>query len=206
MSMLDIAYYDILYQTGLLQGVKHFYLTDSWYFKLQKWTKNNLHQKYTIILYYYNIFWERLFGMHPRYVYIFRTSVRLQTRHISSIHKLLVKSTFPRHFTQIQLKKPLRYPLRQNPLKSSISPLFTSSKITTIPPKILSTHWKIKLLSNSTKIPIYNKEITRQNTHIYNSSIQQNTSKINTFTQYKIYKQYNSIEVVFFIIKISSKF
>ena len=116
--------------------------------------------------------------------------------------KICVSETFHLKPTQ----KPLRYPLRQNPLKLSISPLFTPSKITTIPPKILSTHWKIRLLSNSTENTIYNKEITLQNQLIYNSKITQNTSKINTFTQHKIYKQYNSIEVIFFIIKITSKF
>ena len=75
----------------------------------------------------------------------------------------------------------VRYPLRANPLKSSISPLFTSSKITTIPPKILSKPYKIRLQSNSTENTIFNKEITHQKPSIYNSSIIQNTSKINTF-------------------------
>ena len=87
-----------------------------------------------------------------------------------------------------------------------ISPILTQSKITILTQKIPSTPWKIKLLSNSTENTIYNKEITLQNQLIYNSKITQNTSKINTFTQHKIYKQYNSIEVVFFIIKITSKF
>ena len=47
--------------------------------------------------------------------------------------------------------KSLRYTLRANPLKSSISPLSTTPKITIIPPKILSNPYKIRLQSNSTK-------------------------------------------------------
>ena len=71
-------------------------------------------------------------------VYILEQAAGSKEGHICSIHKPLVKSTFSKHFTQIQLKTPLRYPLRQNPPKSSISPFFTPSKITTIPPKIPS--------------------------------------------------------------------
>lgn len=126
--------------------------------------------------------------MYPRYVYIFITSVRLQTRYIYSIHKLLVKSAFPKYFIQNLSKQPLRYPLRANPLKSSISPLSTTPKITTYHPKIPSKPYKIRLQSNSTKNHIFNKEITHQNTPIYNSSIPQNTSKTNTFSQRKIHK------------------
>ena len=67
--------------------------------------------------------------------------------------------------------------------------------------KYLSSPYKIRLQSNSTKNHIFNKEITHQNTPIYNSSIPQNTSKTNTFSQRKIHKQYHSIEVIFFVIK-----
>ena len=95
----------------------------------------------------------------------------------------------------------VRYPLRQNIEKSSISPLFTSPKITTITPKILSNPYKLRLLSNSTENTIYNKEITLQNQLIYNSPTTQNTSKINTFQQYQVYKQHHFIEVINFIIK-----
>ena len=158
-------------------------------------------KKDTIILYYYSISSYHDGGV----VYILEQTSGCQERYICSIHKLLVKSTFPKYLTKNHSQTPLRYPLRANPLKSSISQLFTPSKITTIPPEIPSTHWKIRLLSNSTENTIYNKEITLQNQLIYNSKITQNTSKINTFTQHKIYKQYNSIEVVFFIIKITSK-
>ena len=114
-------------------------------------------------------------------VYILEQAAGSQERHISSIHKLLVKSAFSKHFTQIQLKTPLRYPLRQNLEKSSISSLSTPSKITTIPPKIPSNHWKISILSNLTENTIFNKEITHQKPSIYNSLITQNTSKSNTF-------------------------
>ena len=148
---------------------------------MQKWTKSKLHQKTyhnTVLLL---CIWERLFGMHPRYVYIFRTSVRLSERYICSTHKLLVKSTFPKCFTSNPPKQPLRYPLRQSPLKSSISPFFTPSKITTISPKTPSNPYKIRFHSNSTENHIFNKEIIHKNTSIYNTSIQQNTSNINTF-------------------------
>ena len=134
-------------------------------------------------------------------VYILGRAAGCRKGHICSIHKLLVKSTFPRHFTQIQLKTPLRYPLRQNIEKSSISPLFTSSKIIKITFKITSNPYKLRLLSNSTENRIHNKETTRQNSSIYISSIIQITSKINTFQPYQIYKQYHSIEVTFFTSK-----
>ena len=55
-----------------------------------------LHHKHIIILYYYSIFLVQKGGI----VYIFRTFIRHVNRHICSIHKLLVKSAFPRHFTQ----------------------------------------------------------------------------------------------------------
>ena len=54
--------------------------------------------------------------------------------------------------------------------------------------KIPLSPYKIRLQSNSTKNHIFNKEITHQNTPIYNSSIPQNTSKTNTFSQRKIHK------------------
>ena len=61
------------------------------------------------------------------------------------------------------------------------SPIFTPSKITTIPPKTPLSPYKIRLQSNSTKNHIFNKEITHQKTSIYNSLITQNTNKSNTF-------------------------
>ena len=108
--------------------------------------------------------------------------------------KISVSETFYLKPTQ----KPLRYLLRQNPLKSSIPPLFTSSKITTIPPKIPSNPYKIRFPSNSTENTIYNKEITLQNQLIYNSKITQTTSKINIFQPCQINKQHHSIEVIIF--------
>ena len=98
----------------------------------------------------------------------------------------------------------VRYPLRANPTKSSISPLFTSQKITTISPKIPSNPYKSILLSNSTENHIFNKETTHQKLSIYDSKITQITSKINTFSLYQIHKQYHSIEVIIFIIKFIS--
>ena len=137
--------------------------------------------------------------MYRGYVYIFRTFVRMVNRHIWCFHKPLVKSAFPRHFTKTKPKTPLRHPLRQNIEKSSISPLTTSSKIATLIPKIPSNPYKSILLSNSTENTIFNKEITHQNYSIYNSSIQQNTSKINTFTIQHKSKFHSSIEVQKFI-------
>ena len=83
----------------------------------------------------------------------------------------------------------------------AFSPFFTPSKITTIPPKIPSNPWKISISSNSTENTIFNKEITHQNQSIYSSPTTQNTSKINTFQQYQVYKQHHFIEVINFIIK-----
>ena len=89
------------------------------------------------------------------------------------------------------------------------SPIFTTPKITTIPPKTPLSPYKIRLKSNSTENIIFNKEITHQNTPIYNSSITKNTSKINTFQQHSIHKQHHSIEVIIFYhqihIKLTSK-
>ena len=80
----------------------------------------------------------------PRWgmVYILEQMFDCRKGHISSIHKPLVKSAFPRHFTSNSPKQPLRYPLRANQTKSSISLLFTTPKITILTPKILSTHYK----------------------------------------------------------------
>ena len=61
--------------------------------------------------------------------------------------------------------------------------------------KYLSNPCKLRLKSNSTENTIFNKEITHQNTSIYSSSIQQNTSKINTFTLKRKSKFHSSIEV-----------
>ena len=78
--------------------------------------------------------------------------------YICSIHKLLAKSTFPKYLIKNHPKQSLRYTLRQNPLKSSISPLFTPSKITILTPKIPSNTYKLRLQSNSTKNPIFNNK------------------------------------------------
>ena len=92
-------------------------------------------------------------------------------------------------------QKSLRYSLRANPLNSSISPLFTPSKITILTPKIPSNHWKSSTFSNSTENIIFNKEIIHKNISINNSEISQNTSKINTFTLQHKSKFHTSIEV-----------
>ena len=121
--------------------------------------------------------------------------------YICSIHKLLAKSTFPKYLIKNHPKQSLRYTLRQNPLKSSISPLFTPSKITTIPPKTTSNPYKSILHSNSTKNHIFNNKISPHKPPKSNHKITQNISKINTFQPYQIHKQHYSIEVIFFIIK-----
>ena len=55
-SKLDISHYDILYQTGSMQGVKHFYLTDSQYVTCKNVQFTSYTKKDTIILYYYSMF------------------------------------------------------------------------------------------------------------------------------------------------------
>ena len=97
-------------------------------FKLQKCTKYKLSKKDTIILYYYSIFMapqqlaQQGHGLH----YSFGTAPQLRGH------------VFHPHVPYIFHHFPLRYQLRQTPIKSSISPLFTPSKITTKPPKNLS--------------------------------------------------------------------
>ena len=76
-------------------------------------------------------------------------------------------------------KKPLRYSLRANPTKSSISPLFTTPKITTISPK------------NT----IFNNKTTSYKPPKIQSQNLTNTSKINTFTLQHKSKFHLSIEV-----------
>ena len=65
-------------------------------------------------------------------VYILGQTAGSQERHICSIHKPLIKSAFPRHFTKTKPKTPLRYTLRQNAYFTPFSPLLTQPKITTI--------------------------------------------------------------------------
>ena len=113
-------------------------------------------------------------------VYILGHATGSQERHICSIHKPLIKSAFPRHFTQIKPKIPLRYTLRQNAHFTPFSPIPTTPKTTTYHSKIPSNPWKIKLLSNSTENTIFNNEIAHQKPSTYISSLIQNTSKINT--------------------------
>ena len=136
-----------------------------------------------------------MFGIDRGIVYILEQAFDCQEGHICSIHKPLVKSAFPRHFTLIQLKTPLRYPLRQSPLKSSISPLFIPSKITTLTQKIHSNPYKSNTFSNSPKNTIFNNKTTSHKPPKIQSQNLTNTSKINTFTiQYKS-KFHTSIEV-----------
>lgn len=89
------------------------------------------------------------------------------------------------------------------------SAISTSPKIIKNTFKTPLSPYKIRLKSNSTENTIYNNEITHQKPSIHISSITQNTSKINTFTQHKIHKQYHSIEVIIFYhqihIKLTSK-
>ena len=127
--------------------------------------------------------------------YIFRTFVRQANRHICSTHKPLVKSAFPKYFTLIQLKTPLRYPLRQTPAKSSIPPLFIPSKITTLTQKIHSNPYKSNTFSNSPKNTIFNNKTTSHKPPKIQSQNLKNTSKINTFTLQHKSKFHLSIEV-----------
>lgn len=92
----------------------------------------------TIKIYYNIVLLLYVFSAIRGVVYILVYATKSQEWHICSTHKLLVKSTFPKYLIKNHPKQPLRYPLRQNPLKSSISPLPTKPKITTIPLKIPS--------------------------------------------------------------------
>ena len=144
-------------------------------------------KKHTIILYYYSMFSHHKGGM----VYILERITGSQERHICSIHASTpILSSIPSS---------------TKPWKINVFRYFNITKNHLIPPKIPSNPYKIRFPSNSTENTIYNKEITLQNQLIYNSKITQNTSKINTFTQHKIYKQYNSIEVTFFTSKFHIK-
>ena len=110
-------------------------------FKLQKYSKYKL--------YYYIAIMGR--GLH------FRTcNWKPRTAHLMFPH---VNSKIQNHSKS---NISLRYPLRANPLKSTLSSLFTSSKTTTITPKIPLNPWKIKHQPNSVENLIYNNEITIQ--------------------------------------------
>ena len=137
-------------------------------------------------------------------VYILEQTTGCQEQHICSIHKPLIKSAFPRHFTQTKPKTPLRYSLRQNDHFTPFLPILITLKSSISPSKIHSNPYKLRLQSNSTENNIFNKEITHQKPSTYISSIIQNTSKINTFQLYQTHKQYHSIEVIFFTIKFIS--
>ena len=100
--------------------------------------------------------------------------------------------------------KSLRYTLRANPLKSSISSIFTPSKITLHYTKILSNPYKLRLQSNSAKNHTQSTKFHLTNHQKSNIKITQNTSKINTFQLHQTHKQYHSIEVIFFTIKFIS--
>ena len=115
--------------------------------------------------------------------------------------KISVSETFHLKPTQ----KPLRYRLRSNSTKSSISPLFTPSKITTYNPKIPSKTYKLRLQSNSAKNHTQSTKFHLTNHQKSNIKITQNTSKINAFTLHQTHKQHHSIEVIFFTIKFTSK-
>ena len=91
--------------------------------------------KHTIILYYYSMFSCHKGGV----VYILGHATGSQERHICSIHKPLIKSAFPRHFTKTKPKTPLRYTLRQNAHFTPFPPLPTTPKITTYHSKIPSS-------------------------------------------------------------------
>ena len=132
--------------------------------------RQRIKQKHTTILYYYSIF-KNVCSVCIPGGFTFLEQVLDCQKGISDV------STPNSPFW-------VRYRLRQSPLKSSISPLFTPSKITTIPPKIPSNPYKSSTFSNSAENTIFNKEITYQKPSIYISSIIQNTSKINTFQPY----------------------
>ena len=150
-------------------------------------------KKYTIILYYYSMFSDK---DNRGYVYISKQVFGSENQGICSTYILWPKN-------ELSKLKSLRYTLRANTLKSSISPLFTPSKITILTPKIPSNPYKSILPSNSTKNHTQCTKFNLTNYQNQSQKITQNTSKINTFQSHKIHKQYHSGEVVFFYIKIS---
>ena len=103
-------------------------------FKLQKYTIYKLHKKYTVILYYYSMFyasdgaWFTFWSRSP------------DARNGTS-----VQSTPRPPFW-------VRYRVRQNAHFTPFSPIPTTSKITSYHPKHPSNPWKIRLQSNSIKI------------------------------------------------------
>ena len=107
-----------------------------------------------------------MFGIDRGIVYILRTFVRQVNRHISSIHKLLVKSTFPRH-----------------PISN-----ITSIPISTKPTKIkhLTTFHIAKNHQNTFKIPSNPSKIRLQSNLIKNHKIfSKNLHKISKKSLYK---------------------
>ena len=120
-----------------------------------------------------------------------------QERHICSIHTSTLKIQFHKNH-QKKYPKSLRYTLRANPVKSSISPISTTPKITTYHSKITSTPYKLRLQSNSTKNHTQSTKFHLTNHQKSNIKITQNTSKINTFQLHQTHKQYHSIEVIIF--------
>ena len=90
----------------------------------------------TVLLYY---LLERLFGIDRGIVYILEQMFDCRKGYICSIHKLLVKSAFPRHFTSNSPKTPLRYRVRQNDHFTPFSPIPTMPKTTTYHSKIPSS-------------------------------------------------------------------
>ena len=152
--------------------------------------------KYTVILYYYCMFSvTRGLCLH------FKTSVR-QRKPGYLFHPYIdlkirnhIKNTqnhFDNHFD-----KP--------PTKSSISPIFTTPKITIIPPKYLSNPYKLRFQSNSAKNHTQSTKFHLTNHQKSNIKIIQNTSKINTFQLHQTHKQHCSIEVIFFYNQIRIK-
>ena len=120
------------------------------------------------------------------YVYILGIIPIFKIMVMCSTHTSHTFSTHPTHHTFSPFL--LRYPLRQNSIKSIIFPLFTSSKITINQSKNPLKPLKIKLLSKSTKKSnLYHKNSPSQYLQPY-IPISHNTNKINTFSLHKIHK------------------
>lgn len=129
-------------QTGSLQSVKYFYLTDSNIQVAKMYKKQVIAKTHcnTVLLQY-------LFSVQRGAQFTFQNKLPVAGKGISDV------STPKSLFSSSVMSS-------TNPTKSSISPLFASPKITTLTPKIPSNTYKIRLQSNSTENHTSNKEIS----------------------------------------------
>ena len=137
-------------------------------------------------------------------VYILGQAAGNQEQHICSIHKLLVKSAFPKYLIKNHPNNHFDTHFDKTQQNQAFHHFSQHQKSPYTTPKILSTPYKIRLQSNSTKNHTQSTKFHLTNNQKFNIKIIQNTSKINTFQLHQTHKQYHSIEVIFFTIKLIS--